>query len=99
MKDTDTVASIGAMAAGTVVKPKRLYDEKNKLIPVLPIPEIYGNLDLCFGHAIVVSMSPFTLVSERGHLRWCETVKQENFDVVGIANEETMAICNTRIAD
>lgn len=48
--------------------------------------------------AIVVSMNPFILVSEKADMRWETTINQADFEVVGVANPAAVALCNTRLA-
>ena len=51
-----------------------------------------------YGFAIVVSMTPFILVSESGNMRWETTVVPDNYTAVGPVRDEVMTICNTRLA-
>jgi len=48
--------------------------------------------------AVVVSVTPFVLVSRQGDMRWGSTVEPGNFKVTGAAGDKLMAICNRRLA-
>lgn len=43
--------------------------------------------------AVVVSVTPFVLVSREADMRWSATVKPENFKVVGHASTEVTNRC------
>ena len=59
---------------------------------VVPISREYALASghCLYTHAIVVSKTPFILVSETGDMRWKSTVKPEHFKVVGTAPESAM---------
>lgn len=50
-----------------------------------------------YGGAIVVSVTPFVLVSEHADMKWSATVKIENFKQAGIASKEQLAKAMTRL--
>jgi hypothetical protein len=50
-----------------------------------------------YSFAIVVSMEPFVLVSERGDMRWQASVKPEFFHVIGEATSHELEIAMTRL--
>jgi len=50
-----------------------------------------------YGFAIVISMSPFVLVSERADMRWQYTVSRENFVPIGKVIPEVFEKCKTRL--
>lgn len=64
----------------------------------LASPPILGRGIVDFGYAVVVSMTPFVLVSERGNMRWETTVSMADYTAVGKAKPEVLAICNTRLS-
>lgn len=47
--------------------------------------------------AVVVSMEPFILVSERTDMKWSCGVKPENFTVSSIANDALLERCKKRL--
>lgn len=50
-----------------------------------------------YSFAIVVSMEPFVLVSERGDMRWQASVKPEFFHVIGEATSHELEIAMARL--
>jgi hypothetical protein len=63
----------------------------------LASPPILDRGVMDFGYAIVVSIAPFVLVSERANMRWETTVKIADFTPVGMAMPDVLALCNTRL--
>lgn len=57
----------------------------------------YGNG--WYNDAIVVSNRPFVLVSGDGNMRWEHTINKEDFEVIGVANEKTLAKVMRRLKD
>jgi hypothetical protein len=50
-----------------------------------------------YGHAVVVSVNPFVLVSEKADMRWSCTVKTEYFKKIGTAHSEIVQGCMNRL--
>ena len=86
MSDSGEVPDIGV---GSVVIPKKGIQLLGQKSPFFE--------RINYGFAVVVSMSPFILVSEKADMRWQNTVKAEDYIVVGKANQETITRCNTRL--
>ena len=47
--------------------------------------------------AVVVRANPFVLVSTQGDMRWGYTIKPEDFQKIGEASPDTLAICMERL--
>jgi hypothetical protein len=89
MSDTDTSYTMGV---GSIVVP---VDFNKRALKAPSVPDTVVMPD--YGFAIVVSMSPFTLVSERGDMRWQTTVNPTDFRAVGKASDDAMVVCNKRL--
>lgn len=49
--------------------------------------------------AVVVSVNPFILTSLESDMKWSCSIKQEDFEVIGIADEATLELCKQRLND
>ena len=89
MSDTDTEVT---MDVGSIVIPLDTADMVS-----LGIPKIYSPVTgVRFGFAIVVSMSPFILVSEAANMRWASSLAI-NFKAVGKCTPDALTLANTRL--
>lgn len=52
----------------------------------------------CYPKAVVVSVSPFMLVSPGGDMMWRSTIHHKDFTTVGRANEEALTAAFKRLA-
>ena len=50
-----------------------------------------------YDFAVVVSVNPFVLVSEKSDMKWSSTVKPENFIAFGTAKPEMLERCRRRL--
>ena len=95
MSDTDVKPT--SIAVGSVVKPVDFYD-KDSLDKSAWNNEILPNLT--YGYAIVVSLSPFTLVSEDAGHRWLKTnADLLKFYSVGRCKPDPLALAMTRLSE
>ncbi len=89
---SDTDQQPFTIGVGSVVVPN------TGTLPCPAIKGVSGSDAITYGYAIVVSMSPFTIVSEDASMRWQSTVQEENFFSVGTAKPSVLAVANTRLA-
>jgi hypothetical protein len=47
--------------------------------------------------AVVISLDPFIITSEESDMRWQTTVKEEDFEVVGLAEKQVLENCKRRL--
>ena len=50
-----------------------------------------------YDFAVVVSVEPFVLVSEKGTMRWEHTIIPDRFHVFGTATDELLKVCMSRL--
>ena len=78
--------------------PVSALPEEPVVVPQLPIPDDYTQYSQeRFNHAIVVSVSPIVLVSEKANMRWTTNIDLTKFIVVGKASDDVLTLCMTRL--
>lgn len=50
-----------------------------------------------YSEAVVISEEPFVLTSLESDMRWESTIKKEDFEVIGEADNSTLKKCNRRL--
>ena len=46
--------------------------------------------------AVVISLDPFIITSEESDMRWQTTVKEEDFEVVGLVEKQVLENCKKK---
>ena len=66
---------------------------------VRPINPEYPLFSGCerYGFAVVVSVEPFVLVSERADMKWTATVSPGQFESFGVASHSMLQLCKKRL--
>jgi len=65
----------------------------------LESPAMEGIEKCAYSHAIIISMTPFILVSEYADMRWERTVKTEDFIPIGKVKADVLELCKTRTTE
>ena len=95
MSDTDTLEQLTEMKVGSIV---RSIDPNDMDKGALNTPAVdLSETNIRFGHAIVVSMTPFVLVSDGANMRWETTVDQSKFKAIGMATKEALDLAMLRL--
>jgi hypothetical protein len=50
-----------------------------------------------YSRAVVISVDPLIAVSEGADMRWCSTLAPEHMEVVGVAPQEVLEKCMSRL--
>jgi len=52
-----------------------------------------------YSRAVVISVDPLIAVSEEADMRWCSTLKPEHMVVIGVAPQEVLEKCMSRLSN
>jgi hypothetical protein len=95
LSDTDAAP---VMDVGSVVVLADPITKKLAYPKIRGVSDVHYAMPASAGFAIVVSLSPFTLASANGNMRWQTTVNQADFIAVGKAKPDVLAAAMTRLS-